>query len=148
MMQRLDIIPMTEEHIRAAADIEKECFSVPWSEKMLLDAIKVRTGVYLVAISNSCVCGYIGADFVLEAGYITNVAVKECARRIGVAAALVTALIEKAKKTGLKYLTLEVRPSNAPAIALYKRFGFNRVGVRRGYYDNPAEDAEIMTSTL
>ena len=89
--------------------------------------------------------GYAGLLVVADEGYITNVAVDPSCRRQGVAAQLLQVFDNFAKGNHLAFLTLEVRPSNAAAIALYEGFGFREVGRRRNYYDLPKEDALILT---
>ena len=92
--------------------------------------------------------GYVGLLAVVDEGYITNVAVRPDCRRQGVAAALLDALEAQGKERELAFLTLEVRQSNAPARALYEKLGYLQAGLRRNYYENPREDAIIMTKTL
>ena len=92
--------------------------------------------------------GYIGLMYVLDEGYISNVAVDAAFRRCGAADALVGELIRRCRRMLLSFVTLEVRAGNAPAIALYEKHGFRAVGRRRGYYEKPREDAILMTLTL
>ena len=89
--------------------------------------------------------GYVGMMFVLDEGYIANVAVAPPARRRGVGRALIASLLARADQMQLAFVTLEVRPSNHAAIALYEGFGFEVVGRRKNYYDKPSEDALLMT---
>ena len=89
--------------------------------------------------------GYVGMMYVLDEGYISNVAVAPEARRRGVGRALITELLRRADEKALAFVTLEVRPSNEAAIALYSAFGFEPVGRRKNYYDKPSEDALLMT---
>ena len=84
----------------------------------------------------------------LDEGYITNVAVSPDFRRQGIARALIEALLAKARENGLAFVTLEVRESNAPAIALYTGAGFEPVGKRKNFYSNPTENAVLMTISL
>ena len=93
------------------------------------------------------VIGYAGLHVVLDEGYIDNIAVEEAARRHGVASALLDVYCRFAA-VNLAFLTLEVRKSNAPAIALYEKHGFQQAGLRKGYYQHPREDALIMTRTF
>ena len=90
------------------------------------------------------VIGYAGLNTVLDEGYINNIAVEEAARKHGVASALLDVFVRFAA-VNLAFLTLEVRKSNAPAIGLYEKFGFQQVGIRKGFYSHPREDAIIMT---
>lgn len=140
------IVPMKDEHIPAVAQLEKECFSLPWSEKTLSNAIKRDGDVFLVALSHDGeVLGYCGMQCILDECDITNIAVFSKYRRQGVAKALLNALIKSAKEKESAFITLEVRASNVAAINLYKSHGFETVGERRGYYYKPREDAVLMT---
>ena len=134
---------MQEKHLPALAELEKQCFHAPWSEKMLRE--ELGGGIFLVAEQDGEVQGYVGCQTVLDEGYITNVAVSPDFRRRGAARLLIAELIARAKEKGLAFVTLEVRESNAPAIALYGGAGFAPVGTRKNFYSNPAENALLMT---
>ena len=125
--------------------IEQACFSVPWTRGQLAAQLDENRHVFLAAVSGGRVLGYVGMMYVLDEGYIANVAVAPEARRQGVGSALISALLHRADALGLAFVTLEVRASNAPAIALYAGFGFEPVGRRKNYYDKPSEDALLMT---
>lgn len=133
-------------HLPALAAIERACFRAPWSEQALRE--ELGKGIFLVAERAGAAVGYVGCQTVLDEGYITNVAVLPAARRQGVARALLGALTEQAARQGLAFVTLEVRASNAPAIALYEGAGFRPAGVRRRFYTQPTEDAVLMTLRL
>ena len=136
---------MTAEHIPQIAALEKACFSHPWSEELLRQALWNDSAAILVAEGeDGAVLGYAGVSTVLDEGYIDNVAVDPRFRRQGVADELVAALA-RFGRAKLAFLTLEVRASNAPAIALYAKHGFQQAGRRKHYYDDPKEDAIIMT---
>ena len=105
-------------------------------------------GIFLVAERDGQAVGYVGCQTVLDEGYITNVAVSPDARRQGIARTLIEKLTAEARAAGLAFVTLEVRVSNAPAIALYEGAGFGRVGVRKNFYTAPTEDAVLMTLFL
>ncbi len=143
MKLKNNIVNMEEKHIQDIAQLERECFSSPWSEKMIEEELSNPCAHFLVCECDGEVCGYVGLHTILDEGYITNIAVSEKYRRKGVASALLEKLISNSDE--LVFITLEVRVSNAPAIALYERFGFENVGVRRNYYTNPREDALLMT---
>jgi ribosomal-protein-alanine N-acetyltransferase len=132
---------LTEADLPAAAEIEKACFSVPWTEGMLLG--ELAEGLYLGAFEDDALIGYCGLRAVLDEGYINNVAVLPAFRRRGVACSLLTELEKSAE--GLSFLTLEVRESNLPAQALYLSLGYLPVGRRPRYYERPVEDAILMT---
>ncbi len=137
-----DVKPENLDEIQA---IEDTCFSMPWPRASLEHQMAANNCVFLTALDgNGSVMGYVGLMFVLDEGYISNVAVAPEYRRRGVADALISALIDREEKA-LAFLTLEVRESNIPAISLYAKHGFITVGKRRNYYDRPKENALLMT---
>ena len=149
-MKTVKIIPMSAEHLDALASLERICFSRPWSRQMLADELDNQCAAFLVALEPETdkVIGYAGLLVAADEGYITNVAVFPPYRRRGVAGKLLDVFLRFARANHLAFLTLEVRPSNAAAIALYTRFGFREAGRRRNYYDLPREDALILTRTF
>ena len=146
-MKQVKIVPMAAEHLDRLEQLERMCFSRPWSKKMLAEELDNQCAAFLVAVEPETekAVGYAGLLVVADEGYITNVAVDPSCRRQGVAAQLLQVFDNFAKGNHLAFLTLEVRPSNAAAIALYEGFGFREVGRRRTYYDLPKEDALILT---
>ena len=143
------LIPLVHEHLSQAAEIERLCFSDPWSEKMLAEHLANPCSLTLAAVGDTGrLLGYVGLLAVVDEGYITNVAVRPDCRRQGVASSLLQALEARGRARNLTFLTLEVRQSNAPARALYEKLGYVQAGLRRNYYENPREDAVIMTKTL
>ena len=142
------LTPMTMEHIPQVAALERACFSRPWSEESLQSELWNDSAVSIVAESeDGSVLGYAGLQTVLDEGYITNVAVDQTYRRQGIADELIAAFV-RFGQAKLAFLTLEVRASNSPAIALYAKHGFVEVGRRKNYYDDPKEDALLMTLTF
>ena len=141
------IVPMTADHLEELEKLERICFSRPWSRKMLAEELENQCAAFLVAEDSVSgrVLGYAGLMVVADEGYITNVAVFPEYRRQGIAAQILQVFVQFAEANRLAFLTLEVRPSNAAAIALYRGFGFREVGRRRNYYDLPKEDALILT---
>lgn len=140
-----EIVPMDRSHIPQIAALEQECFSDPWSENLLEDALFDPQASFIVAEDDEgMILGYAGLHAVLDEGYIDNIAVVPDARRHGVASALLEVFC-RFGAVNLAFLTLEVRKSNMAAIALYEKFGFQRAGLRPGYYQHPREDAVIMT---
>ncbi len=138
------IVPMQEEHLAGLAEIERACFHAPWSENALRE--ELGKGIFLVAVDAQGVpVGYVGCQTVLDEGYITNVAVLPAHRRYGVARQLLQQLAQCAVEQALSFVTLEVRASNAPAIALYTKAGYVPVGQRKNFYRAPTEDAVLMT---
>ena len=142
----MNIVVMQERHLAALAEIERACFHAPWSENMLRE--ELGKGIFLVAEQDGRTAGYVGCQTVLDEGYITNVAVSPDFRRQGIARALIAELTAKAGENKLAFVTLEVRESNAPAIALYTGAGFAPVGKRKNFYSNPTENAVLMTISL
>ena len=135
---------MKREHVAQIAQLEKLCFSDPWSERSIASELDNKLAFWLVATEGETVAGYIGSQTVMDETDMMNVAVHPDFRRQGIAEALVKALVENLKKMGSHCLTLEVRASNAPAIALYEKLGFHEIGRRKNYYRNPREDALIL----
>ena len=143
---RVRIVPMTADHLDEVAELERICFSAPWSRNMLAEELDNALSAFLVALDDEGkVVGYAGVQVILDEGYITNVAVRPEYRRRGVAAQLLEVFIAFAEGNRLAFLTLEVRASNQAAIVLYGRHGFRSAGRRRNYYEHPREDAIIMT---
>jgi ribosomal-protein-alanine N-acetyltransferase len=142
---------MTPMDADAAAFIEKETFSQPWSRQAFLDSLANPNTMFLTALEEGSgsddtpvVAGYVGMYLAGDEGEITNVAVAQDFRRKGIGKALVSELIVRTAGRGVSRIILEVRASNHPAISLYEQMGFCRVGTRRGFYDFPKEDADIM----
>lgn len=144
----IEITSMNEIHVSSIAQIEKLCFSDPWSENSIAYELTSKLSYWLVAVENGEVVGYVGSQSVLGESDMMNVAVHPDHRRKGIAQALIVALSEGLKDRGNVALTLEVRASNDPAIALYGKLGFEQVGRRPNYYRNPREDALILRKTL
>lgn len=138
------IVPFDKAHISAVAEIERLCFSDPWSEKALSESLDSPHSRFLVYLEGDSVVGYIGLYALSGEGSITNVATHPDYRRRGIGRALIEGAIAKGKTEGLEYITLEVRESNSPAISLYENCGFQVMGKRRNFYSNPREDAIIM----
>ena len=138
------IVPMNESHVAQVAELEKICFSDPWSEKSVASELNNSLSCWLVAEENGVVTGYVGSQTVIDESDMMNVAVHPDHRRKGIAEALILALSADLKERQNQCLTLEVRASNATAIALYEKTGFAEVGRRKNYYRNPKEDALIL----
>lgn len=144
----VDIRAMTAPDLAQVAALERQCFSTPWSPKVFEEELENELALYFVAAEGAVICGYIGFWKIVDEGHITNVAVLEQYRGRGIGGRLIAQAIDTARAAGLKLLTLEVRRSNAPAIALYKKYGFVELGFRKRYYHDPEEDALIMTLYL
>ena len=136
---------MSPSHVGEIARLEKECFSTPWSEDGLKSELNNAFARFFVATYAGEIAGYVGAHNVLGEVYITNVAVFEKFRRKGIAKKLIDALLESAKAENGNFVTLEVRKSNIPAVSLYEKCGFEKVGERKNFYEKPRENAVLMT---
>lgn len=140
------LVPMTRALVPQIAAIERACFSLPWTEEMLLEELESLNTSCIVAVTEQEeVLGYASLTVVLDEGYINNVAVRREYRRRGVASELLRVFFRFAEANRLAFLTLEVRESNLAARGLYQKYGFQEVGRRRNYYDKPREDALLMT---
>ncbi len=147
MTQKNDykILPLLRRHIDQMAEIELICFSQPWSKQTLRDELSERCARYFVCEHlDGTVIGYIGTRMVEGECYITNIAIRPEYRRQGYAKILYNALSEYVERENLEKITLEVRESNAAARAFYEQCGFSYIGVRKGYYSLPDEDALLM----
>lgn len=131
-------------HVAQVAALEKQCFSEPWSESSVASELSNPLSAWLVAMDGDALAGYVGSQSVMGESDMMNIAVDAHYRRQGIAQALVEALVVQLKEKGSHSLTLEVRISNQPAIALYEKLGFAQVGKRPNYYRNPKEDALIL----
>lgn len=144
-----EIADVSLEHIAEINELEKLCFSLPWSRQALISQLPDDMHMFIAAIGDDGqVLGYVGMMYVLDEGYISNVAVSPEHRRLGIADTLINALIDRANEKDLSFVTLEVRKSNVPAIELYIKNGFSEVGLRKNYYTKPTEDAILMTRFL
>ena len=140
----IQLIPMDNRHVAQVAAMEKQCFSDPWSESSVASELSNPLSAWLVAMDGDVLAGYVGSQSVMGESDMMNIAVDAHYRRQGIAQALVEALVAQLKEKGNHSLTLEVRISNQPAIALYEKLGFAQVGRRPNYYRNPKEDALIL----
>ena len=138
-----------DQELEQIEKIEKACFSLPWTVEQLRSQLKDSQHEFIAAKDDEGrVLGYVGMMYVLDEGYISNVAVAPEARRQGISDELIGELMRRSRSLGLAFVTLEVRCGNAAAIALYKKHGFVPVGRRKNYYDFPREDAILMTHFL
>lgn len=144
----MTILNMTVDHVTQVAELERLCFSDPWSENSVASELNNPLSLWLVAMDGDTVAGYIGSQTVLDESDMMNVAVHPQYRRQGIAEALVLELSRWLKEKGSHCLTLEVRASNDPAKKLYEKLGFQQVGCRKNYYRNPKEDALILKKML
>jgi len=144
----IQYVPMREAHVAAVAEMEKLCFSDPWSENSVRYELTNPLSYWLVALDGDRVAGYVGSQTVLDEADMMNIAVHPDFRRQGIARSMVETLVAELKEKNVRSLTLEVRVSNGPAISLYHQMGFVQVGRRPNYYRNPKEDALILRKEL
>ena len=144
-MEITDVLPAQVPEI---AEMEKCIFSDPWTEAQIASQLTGEGHIFLAATEDGKLLGYISAMYVLDEGYVGNVAVRENCRGRGIGQALVEAMTVRAEALHLAFLTLEVRESNAPARRLYARCGYTDVGLRKNYYEKPRENAVLMTLNL
>lgn len=140
--------PMRRRHLRSVLRIEGKNSPGGWSLGLFMSELSYRDArVYLVAKCDGRVVGFAGLLFAAEDAHVTTVSVDPACQQHRVATRLMLVLAERALEHGSVALTLEVRPSNVAAIALYNRFGFAPVGVRKNYYRETNEDALVMWAT-
>jgi ribosomal-protein-alanine N-acetyltransferase len=144
------ISPMHPDHLDDLAELESLAFARPWSYDALAEELQNPLAVFYVAedVDTERALGYIGMHHILDEGLIANVVVHPGYRRRGVATTLMKEIIEYVENHDITRLTLEVRVSNTPAITLYESLGFERDGLRPGFYDSPKEDAVIYSLYL
>ena len=126
------------------SELERAIFSQPWSYQGFVDSLSLPNTVFLVAEENNKILGYIGMYLSIDEGEITNVAVAPEMRCRGIGGMLLAEAKKEAESRSVGKIVLEVRCSNDSAIRLYERKGFQKVGVRKGFYEFPKEDADIM----
>ena len=135
---------MNSSHVDQIAQLEKLCFSDPWSANSIASELDNKLAFWLVATEEDRVAGYIGSQTVMDETDMMNVAVHPDYRKQGIATALIVGLVGELRKKGSHCLTLEVRASNENAISLYRKLDFQQIGLRKNYYHNPKEDALIL----
>ena len=139
---------MKKIHVPQVAALEKICFSTPWSEQSIASELSNDLSLWIVALQDDVVVGYIGSQTVCGETDIMNIAVDPAWRRRGIAQILIEQLIRDLWEWGSDRLMLEVRPSNTAAVQLYEKLGFQQVGRRPNYYRDPKEDALILRKML
>lgn len=147
MKEAFELLPLAHSHLLEVAEIERLCFSEPWSEKSL-ELLLGELGFGVVCLMGGRVVAYGGMMIALDEGQVTNIAVHPDYRRQGLGRAVTEALLQAARERKLEQIALEVRVSNEAAIALYKALGFESVGRRKNFYRHPSEDALVMVKTI
>ncbi len=141
----IEVGPMRRRHLPAVLRIEGKVYPRPWSAGLFLSELAQKSSrAYFVARHQGRVVGYAGVMILGDEGHVTNIAVDPAYHRHRIGTRLMMSLIEESRERRVRSMTLEVRRANAGAQAMYRRFGFQTVGVRRGYYVETGEDAYIM----
>ena len=135
---------MQPDDIPAVAGIERETFSLPWSENAFLDTLSLQDAYFIVALLDGEIAGYCGYYRSFEEAEITNVAVRSDLRGKGIGSSMIRKLADESGRQGIARLILEVRKSNLAAIRVYEKNGFRIAGYRRNFYEQPREDAAVM----
>ena len=135
---------MNASHVAQVAALEALCFADPWSEKSIASELSNHLALWYVALDGDTVVGYVGSQTCGPETDMMNIAIHPDYRRRSIAHSLIECLILELKNRGSSSLTLEVRASNAPAVTLYEKLGFEQIGLRKNYYRNPKEDALIL----
>ena len=146
---KLDIITFDESHLDAVCEIERASFSDPWSDLAFRESAKALFTEIFVALDDSgAICGYIAVNVIAPECEILNLAVSSERRRLGIAGKLIEFVFDRAREKGCHTVMLDVRESNTPAIEFYKKHGFYEVGIRKGFYSSPKENALLMDRKL
>ena len=144
MTGEIKIRPMESQDIEAVGQLEKQCFSDTWSEKLLMDGLNSKWDTFWVAVLDDAVIGYSNLRVLSGEGELERIAVAQDQRRLGIGRKLMEAMEDFATQNQVKAVTLEVRSQNTAALNLYKSYGFEEAGIRRRYYHDPEDDAVIM----
>jgi ribosomal-protein-alanine N-acetyltransferase len=144
----LEIVNNAGDFVKEIAQTEEMCFSEPWSEGAVSDFLSYKYNGALICLADGAFAGYVTYTALCGEVQIANVATVPAFRRKGIGSLLIEHLVNFAKETGNELITLEVRLGNEPAIALYKKYGFVTVGVRKNFYKKPDDDALLMNLDL
>lgn len=139
---------MLVEDLDQVVDIEQNLFSVPWTKEGFLTYLMKKDTMFFVVEEKERILGYCSMMTVLDEGDILNVAVRSDRQKEGIGLFLVDSMLRMAEMQGIRLVHLEVRQGNGTARRLYQRLGFKEDGLRRDYYENPVENAVLMTKTM
>ena len=141
----LIVLKMSFNDVERVEEIEKLCFSIPWSQKQFIDELSLNSHAHYHVIKHKQqIVGYMGLWKIIDEGHITNIAINPNFKRMGFGSFLLKHVLDFCISENINSLTLEVRKSNTPAIELYKKYGFAESGIRKAYYSDNNEDAIIM----
>ena len=139
---------MLVEDLEQVVDIEQNLFSVPWTKEGFLTYLMKKDTMFFVVEEKERILGYCSMMTVLDEGDILNVAVRSDRQKEGIGQFLVDSMLRMAEMQGIKLVHLKVRQGNETARRLYQRLGFKEDGLRRNYYENPVENAVLMTKEM
>lgn len=139
---------MLVEDLDQVVDIEQNLFSVPWTKEGFLTYLMKKDTMFFVVEEKERILGYCSMMTVLDEGDILNVAVRSDRQKEGIGLFLVDSMLRMAEMQGIRLVHLEVRQGNGTARRLYQRLGFKEDGLRRDYYENPVENAVLMTKEM
>ncbi|HOP10078.1 MAG TPA: ribosomal protein S18-alanine N-acetyltransferase [Oscillospiraceae bacterium] len=145
MNSDIEVKTLAPEFYQAVYELENAVFSSPRSLSMIKEDAENPRAVFLAGFCDGAFAGYGAFGYVLDEGYIGNIAVCPAFRRRGVASAILDEFDRKAKVLGLRFLSLEVRARNSAAISLYEKHGYVKMGLRKGFYVKPDDDGLIYT---
>ncbi len=144
----ITIEPLSYAHLPSVMKIERESYTMPWSEASFKSELCNPYGLSFAALMDGAVVGYVCASWQMDEGHILNLTVHPAHRRSGTGRSLLKHVLQKMKENGCLYVYLEVRDSNIAARKLYESAGFREVGRRKLYYIQPFEDAVLMALAL
>ena len=143
-----EIRRIIENDIEAIAALESEIFSDAWSAKSIKETYENQNACILGAYKECALAGYVIFYYVLDEGEIARIAVSPQYRRQGVADQIFAGLLDFCAEKSIERILLDVRISNEPAIAFYRKSGFVEDGIRKNFYENPKEDALLMSVSV
>ncbi len=139
------ILPMNEEHLKDILCIERKVQMEPWSKQMFVDELSNKRSLNFVALVNNIIAGYLCSAMVYDELHILNIGVAPHCQRQGIGYSLLMEAVAAATKNKICAILLEVRETNLPAISLYKKAGFVKIGIRPNYYaSNSGKEAAIL----
>lgn len=134
---------LTSAFVPAIAELERRCFTLPWTEEQFLRAFEQPAFAVTGVCDGDALIAYLSVYHTVDELEILNIAVRADKRRCGFGRFLLNRALREAKKSGILKAVLEVRPSNTPARGLYEGLGFSKAGLRKGYYPDTGEDALV-----